>query len=64
MKFIKLEITRRQYEKAMWTSPYRLIPDQIKMGKGAYDAAISTYDGKYFLSYGIGDGNDEEEERD
>ena len=48
---VKREITKEEYEKAIKESPYRLIPENIIMGYGAYSASVSEVNGTYYLTY-------------
>ena len=48
------EISKEEYEKAKEKSAYAIISDSIKMGYGAYCAAVFERDGKYYLRYDKG----------
>ena len=51
---VRYEITKENYDLANETSPYRLIPSDVKMGYGVYTAWVEEVDGKYYLVYDRG----------
>ena len=51
---VRHEITQEQYEKAKKDGPRSIIPDDVKMGYGAYGAGVYEEDGKYFIRYDQG----------
>ena len=56
---IKREINAEWFKYAKETSPYRLIPADVKMGYGVYTALVEeTEDGKFFLIYDRGESCD------
>lgn len=57
MNDVKRELTKEEYEKGK-INPYYLISDNIKMGYGAYGAEVHEEDGKYYLTFSMGDSCD------
>lgn len=57
MRRVHYEISKEEYEKAK-DNPYKIIGDEIKMGYGCYGAAVTEIDGKYYLSYEMGNSCD------
>ena len=57
MKTVTYEISKEEFEKADG-NPYKIISESVIMGYGCYDAKLTAVDGKYYLSYAIGDSCD------
>lgn len=58
MERIKKKITEEEYMVGLSKSPYELIPSDILMGYGAYEAKVYTQGNEYYLSYLTGNSCD------
>ena len=58
MKNVNYEISEDDYKKALEKGARSLVSESVIMGYGCYCARVYEQDGKYYLSYDMGDSCD------